>query len=360
MKYYAQILASIMALFFVFMVVASPAATAEKAKKLYVFNWSQYMDPAILKKFEKKYAVKVVRNFYESNPELFAKLRAGGDSQYDVIFPSDYFVPRLIKSGLVQKLAKSKIPNLDNLMPKFKNPDYDPHSQYSVAYQWGDTGVVYNTKDFPNPPHSWSILFDPKVNSKYPFGLANDAQFMFGIACAYQGHGYTCTDKNDWKQGARLLIKTKKRPNFSGFIQGTPILKRIARGNVAVGPAFNGDYVRQKSDSPEAFADTQFFIPKEGTQLWVDTMAIPAHAPHPELANQFINFILKAKIGAQLSNWNHYATPNKAAVPYLDEKLRKPPMTPTKAQMKLLHFTPPLSGKKLHLQEQLWSEVKSR
>jgi spermidine/putrescine transport system substrate-binding protein len=352
---------TILAAFFIFFValITAGSATARQPQKLYLFNWSEYMNPAILKAFETKYHVKVVRSFYESNPELFAKLRAGGDSQYDVVFPSDYYVPRLIKSGLLQPLNKSEIPNFNNLKPKFRNPKYDPHSKYSVAYQWGDTGIAYNVKDFPNAPASWSILFDPQVNPNYPFAMANDAQFMFGVACAYQGHGYACIGKNKWKQAAKLLLKTKQRPNFSGFIQGTPVLKRLVRGIVAVGPAFNGDYMREKGNSPKAFANIRFMIPKEGTQLWVDTMAIPAHAPHPKLANKFINFILKAKIGAELSNWNHYATPNKSAQPLLDKQLQGPPITPTKEQMKRLHFTPTLKGDQLQLLQQFWAAVKS-
>src|SRR5699024_9623641 len=107
---------------------------------------------------------------------------------------------------------------------------------------------------------------------------------------------------------------------------------------------FNGDYLFFKKRNPKAYADIDYFVPEEGSELWVDAMAIPAHAPHPKLANKFINFILKPKISAQLSNWNSYASPNKAARPYLKKALTKPPIMPTDADMKRLHFTPSIKG----------------
>lgn len=336
------------------------AASAEPARKLYLYNWSQYMSPKILKAFEQQYHVKIVRNFYHSNPELFAKLRAGGDSQYDVIFPSNYYVPRLIATGLIQPLDKTLIPNYDNLMPRFRKPPYDPKGKYVAAYQWGDTGIVYNTKKLGHQPASWSILFDAQDNPKYPFAMMTDAQVMLGAACAYQGHGYACHGNDNWKQAAQLVLKTKQRPNFNGFRDGVPVLKQLARGSVDAALTYNGDYVSEKHGNPQGLKNTTFVVPKEGAELWVDNMAIPAHAPHPKLANEFINFVLDAKHGAQLSNFNYYASPNQASKPYLDAALSKPPIMPTSAEMKVLKFTPSISGDDLQFVQQLWTEIRSR
>lgn len=341
------------------LLTAGPAS-ADQAKKLYVFNWSQYMNPEILDAFEQKYDVEVVRSFFGSNPELFAKLRAGGDHQYDVIFPSSYYVPRLIETGLIQPLNKDLIPNYNNLMSKFRDTNYDPGGKYSAAYQWGTTGIAYNVNDLPNAPHSWALLFDPEVNAKYPFAMTTDAQVVLGAACAYQGKDYACLGAKNWKPAAKLILKTKHRSNFASFVEGTPVLQQLARGNISVGMTFNGDYVFFKNQNPEAFADIEYFVPKEGSEIWVDVMAIPAHAPHPELANKFINFILDAKIGAKLSNWNSYASPNKAARPYLDAGLKQPPITPTDEQLKTLDFTPVIKGKQLQLVQELWSAVLSQ
>ncbi|RJS93298.1 PotD/PotF family extracellular solute-binding protein [Salinisphaera sp. Q1T1-3] len=339
---------------------AQAAPQTDHADKLILFNWSHYMNPALVSAFEKKYHVKVVQNFYESNPEMFAKLQAGGDAQYDVIVASNYYVPRLIDTGLIQPLNKALIPNYQNLMPRFANPDYDPKGRYTAAYQWGDTGIVYNTEKLGEQPASWSILFDPKANTKSPFALGADAQVMMGAACAYQGHDYDCRGAENWKQAARLLLQTRRRDNFSGFQGGTPVLRQLARGNIAAGVSFNGDYLQYKKDNPKTFAHMKFVVPKEGAELWVDTMAIPDKAPHARLANLFINFILNGENGARLSEHTFYASPNKAAQPYLEPALKQPPSQPTDAQMAHLVYTPSLKGNGLQIVQQLWNEVQSR
>ncbi|MGD8429706.1 MAG: spermidine/putrescine ABC transporter substrate-binding protein [Ectothiorhodospiraceae bacterium] len=339
----------------------SGGVQAQEQKTLYLFNWSQYMDPDIITQFEEKYDAKVVENFFNSNSEMFAKLRAGGDSQYDVIVPSNYFVPRLVATGLVQKLDHSKIPNIKNLRPKFKDPSFDPGNQYSVAYQWGTTGVIYNKKTLGEQPESWSVLFDPSVNGDYPFALlGGDGQPTIGAACAYLGFGYRCSDHDQWKKAAKLVLDTKRRSNFNGFVDGTPMLQQISRGVIHAGVTYNGDYVFYKSEDPEAYKNIEFMIPKEGAELWVDNMLIPDKAPHPDLAHKFINFILDAKIGAQLSNWTYYSSPNEASLPMLDEVLQHPPSTPTDEEMARVHFSLDLSGNDLKFFQQLWTEVQSR
>ncbi|SEK58549.1 ABC transporter substrate-binding protein [Halomonas daqiaonensis] len=328
--------------------------------KLYLFNWTEYMDPEIIEAFEEKYDVEVVQNYFNSLPEMFAKLNAGGVSQYDIIVPSNYYVPRLIQTGLVQKLDKSKLENLDNVMEQFRDPAFDPGAEYTAPYQWGTTGIVYNSETFPDAPKSWSLLFDPEVNPDHPFALMGDGQVSMGGACAYLGHGYDCTDMNAWKEAARLLIDTKGRDTFSGFTDGTPALQQLARGVTHVGLSYNGDYLFFKDEDPETFENLAFMIPDEGAEMWVDSMLIPSEAPNPGMAHKFIDFILDAEVGAQLSNYNYYASPNAAAAPYLDEVLTEPPVQPSDEDMERLRFTPSLEGDALQTFQQLWSEVQSR
>lgn len=335
------------------------AAQAQE-NRLYLFNWTEYMDPEIIEAFEEKYDVEVVQNYFNSLPEMFAKLNAGGVSQYDIIVPSNYYIPRLIETGLVQKLDKSKLSNLGNVMEQFQNPSYDPDSEYSAPYQWGTTGIIYNTETFPEAPKSWSLLFDPEVNPSHPFALMGDGQVSMGSACAYLGHGYDCTDMSGWREAAQLLIDTKGRDNFSGFVDGTPALQQLARGVAHVGLSYNGDYLFFKEEDPETFETIDFMLPDEGAEMWVDAMLIPSEAPNPDMAHKFIDFILDAEIGAQLSNYNYYASPNAAAEPHLDEVLTQPPVQPSEEDMERLRFTPSLSGDQLQNFQQLWSEVQAR
>lgn len=336
----------------------APAGAAPQT--LYLYNWSQYMNPDILQAFEKKYDVEIVRGFYASNPELFAKLRAGGDHQYDVIFPSSYYVPRLIKTGLIQPLDTGLIPNYGNLIDKFEKPSYDPGGKYTAAYQYGTTGILYNTEVFPDPPKSWSFVFDPVVNPSYPFSLMPDAAVTLSMACAYLGYGYPCESKNEWISAAKLVKKAAERPNFNGFLGGTPVIQRVARGNSKIAITYGGDFYQRQHKDPDLYADMAYFIPKEGSEIWIDVMAIPAHAPHPELANKFINFVLSAKMGAKLSNFTAYPSPNKAAQPYLAEYLRQEPVKITDDELQRVHITPALAGKQLMLIQELWTTILSK
>ncbi|CAO1669280.1 ABC transporter substrate-binding protein [Salinicola sp. NYA28a] len=340
------------------LLLGTGAQAAEE--KLYLFNWTEYMDPEIITAFEQKYDVEVVQNYYNSLPEMFAKLNAGGASQYDIIVPSNYYVPRLIETGLVQKLDHAKIPNFANVKEQFKDPSFDPGSAYSAPYQWGTTGMVYNTDTFPDAPNSWSLMFDPKVNPDYPFAIMGDGQVAIGAACGALGKPYDCDTLDSWREAAKLMIETKSRDNFSGFTDGTPALQQLARGVTHVGMSYNGDYLYFKGEDPKAFEHLAFTIPDEGAEMWVDSMMIPSGAPHPDLAHKFIDFILDAKIGAQLSNYNYYASPNAAAEPYLEEALKQPPAQPTEEEMKRLRFTPSLEGEQLQTFQQLWSEVQAR
>ncbi|MDW8358876.1 MAG: spermidine/putrescine ABC transporter substrate-binding protein [Thermus sp.] len=157
-------------------------ALAQKGE-LRLFIWSEYIDPALLEAFTKQYGYRVRVDLYESNEEMIAKLQAGGVSQYDLIFPSDFYVPSLIQLRLVQPLDQARIPNLKNLDEKFKNPPFDPGNRYSAAYQWGTTGLIYR-KDRVAAPPSWAVLFqEPKA----PFVLMDSSREMLGIALRYLG-----------------------------------------------------------------------------------------------------------------------------------------------------------------------------
>lgn len=327
---------------------------------LYIFNWSQYMDPEIIEKFEEEHGVEVVRNNYNSLSEMFSKLQAGGDSQYDIVVPSNYFIPRLANSGLLMELDHDQIPNLDNLRDEFIDPEYDPGNTYSAAYQWGTTGLIYNTELVDDPDDvSWDLIFDPEANPDRPFAImGGDGQVSMGAALSYLGYDWNTTDHEKWIEAGKLLEKTSERDNFSGFEDGTPQLRQIAQGNIHAGMTYNGDYIFFKLEDPEAYENVEFAIPEEGAEIWVDSMVIPKNAPNPELAHDFINFILDEEVGAQLSNWTYYTSPNEAAQPMLDDVLNEPPVSPTEEEMERLHFTPSLSGEDLQVFQEIWGEVR--
>lgn len=340
------------------LLVSSVAASARET--LYIFTWTDYTSPEVIDAFEKEYNAHVVLNYFGTMGDMYARLQAGGDAQFDLVIPSSYYVPRLIHSGLVQPLDRSKLPNARNLLPVFADADYDPGLKYSMPYQWGSTGLVYDTRVFPNAPDSWALLFDPKLNPDAPFSMQTDGNVMIAAACAYLGYGYTCQDKQQWITAAHLLLKTRQRSNFTGFVDGAPVLSQVVRGVSRVGVTFSGDFVNQRNEDPEGFEHLAYMLPREGSERWVDVMMIPKRAPHPELAHAFINFVMDAKQGAALSNYIYNASPNQASLPYLDDILREAPAWPTDEEQQRLHMLPGLDGVPLQTFQQIWSEVRSR
>jgi spermidine/putrescine transport system substrate-binding protein len=332
-----------------------PAAHAAQPT-LNLLTWSDYIDPDLVTAFEKQCKCKVVETDYEGNGEMEAKLKAGGASQYDVVVPSSYYVAELVAEGLLQKVDHSKLPNFSNLMPRFQNPDYDPNDAYSIPYQWGTTGIVYDPAKIKDPKQSWSLLFDPRANPTYPFVLPKgEGRGLIGAACAYLGYGFNCSEKNQWIAAAKLIIATKKRKNFAGFVDPTPALNQMKGQLITVSMAYNGDVASCYADG--SCKNLKFFLPKDSAEMWVDTMAIPSHAPNPDLALQFINFILDASNGADLSNFNQYASPNAASQKQLTGILKSELITPTAEQMKDLVFLAPLSGSQYKLFNQILTTV---
>jgi len=334
-------------------------AQAQDDDKLYLFNWTEYADPAVIDEFEQEFDVEVVQSYFTSNAEMYSKLVAGGDAQFDVVVPTDYYVPRLVASDLIQPLGDG-IEGRDNLMPAFRHPSYDPEDRYSVPYLWGVTGIVYDSETFPDPTPSWSLLFDPEVNPDQPFALlGGDPQVLFGMACAYQGHGFDCTDREQWIEAAKLVSQTLDRSNFTGFADSTAAIDQIARGVTRAAVTYSGDLDYRKADSPQTYAKLKFYIPEEGSQLGVDTLVIPRRAPHPELARQFISFMLRPEIAARSATYAYYRTPNEAALPRLDPGLREASQL-SDAQREHLSPTPELEGDQLQLLQQLANEARSR
>ena len=338
------------------MMMAAPPAQAA-GKTLYLFNWQAYIGKGLIKKYEKHCGCKVVQTYYDSNAALAAKLKAGGDSQFDVVVPSSYVVPQLVHEGLIAKLDMKDLPNFHNLAAKFQNPAYDPHDAHSIPYQWGTTGIGFLKTKIAKLPESWAVLFNPKLNPSYPFALmGGSGRDTIGAACAYLGYGFTCNQKSEWIKAAKLIERTEKRKNFTGFIDGDPAMGQIKKGTIAIGMTFNGAVAECYDD--KSCLNSAYLLPKPGTEIWVDTMAVPAHAPDPKLAYDFINFILSAKAGAELSNYNLYGSPNAASTPMLSKELKTPLITPTKAQLKYLHFLPALAGAKLQTFNAIWTAVR--
>ncbi len=269
-------------------------------RTLVLYNWSEYMDPQIIKNFETKFQVKVQQAFYESDDDMFAKLQLSGTNQYDLVVPSTALGAVMIRAGVLKKLDLAKLPNLKNLAARFQKLPNNA-SDYLVPYQWGTMGVAYRDDKVPNIEKSWAVFFNPKKQAGN-FSLLDVPHETIGAALKFMGK--SLNSKNQAEIQATLPILESALRRSIGLTGGTDAGTKLMAGSVNYAMTYSGNTVRIAEENKHI----KYFIPKEGSELFLDTIAIPARAPHAELAHQFINYLLMPKVGAQLSNYNRKAT----------------------------------------------------
>jgi spermidine/putrescine transport system substrate-binding protein len=320
-------------------------------KELNLYNWSDYVAPSTIPSFEKETGIKVTQDFFASNEELLAKLQRGATG-YDVIVPSDYMVAIMIKSDVIQPLDKSKIPNFKNVGENFRGLSYDPDNEYSMPYQWGTTGILYSKTEV-GEVDTWDAMWDPEFEGQ--IGMLNDTRETLGAALYKLGYSVNATDEQQLQE-AEAELKEQK-PLLRGYFDSTQNRSSVQNGNILLGHTFSGDAFLALSENK----DLDYAIPKPAATRWTDNMCIPAGAQHPDNAHKFINFILDAEVGAKLSNYTYYNTPNKAALPMVDEALKKlpgynPQLTPkVYDRLEVIQDT----GETTREYERIFTEVKS-
>ena len=275
------------------------------------YNWSEYIDPELIEAFESEYDVDVVESFYESNEAMLSQINSG--VSYDLIVPSDYMVGIMIQEDLLVELNKDALPNYSNLAADFQSLPYDPDGAFSVAYQYGTTGLGVNTavvgEDFEP---SWALIFDPELTSGFAGGVSvlNDPRETMGAALKYLGYSLNDSSLEHLQEAADLIAAAKA--GISTF-DSDQYDEALVGGEVAVAHGYSGNMIVAigEADDPDSY---QYVLPKEGATLWIDNMAIPVEAESPCTAHTFIDFLLDADNGAALTNWNYYGTPNGAAL----------------------------------------------
>ena len=326
-----------------------PAAEA----RLNVFIWSEYLDPQVVKEFEQQFACKVTVDVYEDAESMLAKLQGGGTALYDLVVPPDHLVPTMVKLGLLAPLRPANLPNLRNLDPKFASPPYDRGNKFSVAYQWGTVGILLRPATGKAVPETWGLVFDARQQPG-KFVLIDSVRDCLGAALKFKGHGLNSTDIPHLKEARDLVIEAKKRA--AGFDGSVGAKNKVVAKSVVAAIVYSGEAARAMSDD----ASLRYIIPREGSQIWVDNLCIPAKAPHRDLAEKFINYVLDAKVGARLSNFLQFATPNAAAKAFVKpEDLKNPAIYPPADVMAKLEFLEDL-GAKTKLYDEAWTQVKAR
>jgi spermidine/putrescine transport system substrate-binding protein len=320
------------------------------AKTVTVYMWSEYIDPELLVRFEKETGQKVVLDTYENTETMMAKIASASDL-YDVVVVSDHAVRTLSGKGTFRQLDLKKIPNAKNVMARFRNPAYDPEENWSLPYQWGTMGLVYRTDKLPDFKSSWLAVLDP-ARQPGPVVLLDSMRDLVGAALIARGFSPNTRSADELAAAGDLLAGSRTK-RLVGFAGSPDSVGKVLAGEAWIGVAYNGDAVSRLDDA------TDFAVPAEGTIIWVDAMTIPAKAPNPDGAHAFINFILGADVGAQLSNYLAYATPNEASLPLIDEEVRQDvrvyPSDDAMARMSVLEDV--LDATTLY--DQVWTRVKA-
>ncbi len=333
-------------------ILGAPFALAPAAggggRTLNLYIWSEYIGAETLAKFEARHGVHVNVDLFDSQEALLAKIQAGGVA-YDVICPTNYTVHILRAQGLLQPLDRSALSNFDNLDPRFLNRPDDPGDRYSIPYLWGTCGIGWR-KSKVGAIDSWESMWDARYRGRIL--MLDDPRETFGTVLKLLGESVNSKDPALLRRAQERLLAQK--PLVGSYDSSSFDLKLLA-GDVWLAQGWNGQFAKIGDKNP----DIAFVIPREGSTLYVDTLAIPASAPHPELAHAFLDFTLEAEIAAEICRTMRYPTPNRAALPLLPPAIRNDPVAfPSAADLARTEFLQDL-GEATVLYDRMWTEVKS-
>ncbi|HOA41703.1 MAG TPA: spermidine/putrescine ABC transporter substrate-binding protein [Halanaerobiales bacterium] len=312
MKKYNRLILSLVLLL---TVVLLTACQQDERVVLNVYNWGDYIDESVIQEFEEKYNIRVNYDTFSTNEDMYVKIKAGG-ADYDVLFPSDYMIERMIKEDMLHKLDFDNIPNYKYIEGQFKNLEYDPQNEYSVPYMWGTVGILYNKTMVEEPVTSWQILWDQKYSKQI---LMLDSQRdSIGVALKMLGYDMNTRDLDELEAAKQALIEQK--PLVLAYV-GDDVKDKMIAGEAALAVVWSGDAVYMKWENP----DLEYALPEEGSNLWVDAMVIPKTSKNKAEAELFINFMCDPEIAFKNTDYIGYSSPHSEAKKMLDPELLDDP-----------------------------------
>lgn len=327
------------------------ATLANASGVVNVFVWSSAIPDKVITQFEKETGIRVNFNIYESTEALLAKLKASQHSLYDVIEPSSYYIKRMQRAGMLEKLDKTRLPNIKHLDPYLMSRPHDPDDAYSLPYIWGVTGIVINTQyHSPEEVDRWEKLWDPAFYNQ--LAVIDDPREVFSVALTTLG--YDINENDPKKIHAAFLHLKKLLPNIKLFSSDVwPSI--LADEDVTIGIAWNGDAVKARRENPHI----EFVLPKEGALIWVDCLAIPSNAPNKDNAYTFINFLLRPDIAKEVALEEGYSLANLSARRLLPEDLQHDPIAyPSAEKLEKSFFQSDADDHMLALYSRYWTLLK--
>lgn len=322
-----------------------------------VFNWGEYISDTyedglinVNEEFEKLTGIKVNYVTYESNEDLYPKIKNGGAS-YDIIIPSDYMIERMISEDMLLKIDNRGIPNYKYISDDYKNMYFDPNDEYSVPYNVGMVGLIYNTKMVKEKPTSWRVMWDEQYKGKIL--MIDNPRDAFAIPQKILGYSLNTTDEKELSDVAQLLIEQK--PLLQGYVMDE-VFNKMESGEAAMVPYYVGDFILMKDVNP----DLDFVYPEEGVNIFVDSICIPKCSQNYDAAIKYINFLLDPEVALSNAFYIGYATPNTGVLdnPEYAEMRENPYLYPDEENMPETEYFHNLPQESLLRLSELWNEIR--
>lgn len=322
-----------------------------------VFNWGEYISDTyadglvdVNTEFELLTGIKVNYVTYESNEDMYPKIKNGGAS-YDIIIPSDYMIERMIAEDMLMELDVSKLPNYRYISDEYKNMYYDPENKFSVPYNVGMVGLIYNKKMVEEKPVSWKALWDERYAGKIL--MIDNPRDAFAVAQKILGYSLNSTDEKELSDVAQLLVEQK--PLLQGYVMDE-IFNKMESGEAAMVPYYVGDFVLMNQVNP----DLDFVYPEEGVNIFVDAICIPQSTQNYEAALKYINFLLDPEIALSNALYIGYATPNTGVLEHPDyaEMRDNKYLYPSKDEMPDVEYFRNLPQETLLMFSDLWNQIR--
>lgn len=324
---------------------------AGNRRELNIYNWSGYIPSEVLTRFTKETGIKINYSTFNSNQQLYTKLKADPNIDFDLVVPSNYVVGRMAKEHMLIRLDKSKLSNMKNLEPGLLNRSFDPHNRYTLPYLWGTTSIILNRKYYnANAVMSWDDLWHPRFKNS----LAMTDSARDGFAVAFLTLGYSINDENPAHIREAYLKLRSLLPNVLNFT-GDGSQQLFVNEDANIGMIESGDALAVIQENPNFV----YRYPKEGAIVWIDNMAIPKGAQHIAEAYRFINFVMRPDIAKMISLGVGFATPNRAAKQLMGPDIRKNPVLyPSADVIKKGHIESAISNKANALYLKYWELLK--
>lgn len=349
MKQFKKVLSLIM-IAIVITILAAGCGKKKYSKILNVYNWGDYIDESVLKGFEKEYGIKVNYETYDTNENMYKKLKTGGVN-YDICIPSDYMITKMINEDMLEKIDFNNVQNYKYIDDKFKNLAFDPKNEYSIPYMWGTFGIIYNSRMVKEPVDSWNILWDEKYKGKIL--MFNSLRDTIAISLKRLGYSMNSTNPDEIKKAKQELIKQK--PLVRAYVIDE-VKDMMVEEEAALAVVWAGDAINMISQNP----DLKYIIPKEGSNMWFDNIVIPKGSKNKKEAELFINFLTRVDIAKRNTDYICYSTPNTETFKILDEEIKNDKTAyPDDEILKKCEVFVDL-GDNIKLYNKAWTEIKAK